>query len=181
MSRYHDEVIKALIEEYKSRFINLIMHYCTCKREYEGKSELLDIINIESEVKRCIDERRECDLGKVKVYVNRKFLRTEVYLLVNGRRMSVSEFENLLVTLKSFMEWYNNDCTIDSIMTPLVGTDFFDDVRELISENVELLNRVCNGAAVNGDVINVGSYKLPGYVIQGFINALMDAPRGVKA
>lgn len=185
MINYHDEAIKALIEEYRSRFINIIMHYCTCRREYERKSELLYIIDIKDDIEKCISDKRPCDLGKVRVDIIKKLFKSEVYVLLNNKRLSVDEFKNLVIALESFMEWYRSDCSIDALMSPLIGADFFEKVKDLLKDNLDLLNNVCEGGSssidINNIINNLNRYKLPDYVIKGFINALLSVQHNSRA
>lgn len=181
MMNYHDNAIKALTEEYRVRFTKVITRYCTCKREYERRSELLYLIDIRDKIEKCIEDRTPCDLGKVSVNVVKKLFRADVYVMLGNKRLSLDEFENLLITLGSFMEWYRNDCSLDAVMAPLIGADYFDEIKGFIEDNLNVLDKVCENSPVdiNGLKEDI-KRRLPGYVVQGFINALSDVLHTAK-
>ena len=167
MRRY--EAVDALIEEYASRFAKVLQQICTCKREYERNIDIVKLLSVGDEVVRCVRERRPCNLGFVEVRVIRKFLSQHVVIVVNGRELSVDDFNTLISRARLFSEWYDNDCSIDAYMYPIIGADHYDAIREFLRRNLKELEKVCSGERPSLDFDG-----LPTYVVGGIKNAVSN-------
>ncbi|MCG2880544.1 MAG: hypothetical protein L7G96_04385 [Vulcanisaeta sp.] len=165
MRRY--EAVDALIEEYASRFTKVLQRICTCKREYERNIDIVKLLSVSDEVARCVRERRPCNLGFVEVRVIRKFLTQHVVIVVNGRELSVDDFNTLISRARLFNEWYSNDCSIDAYMYPIIGADHYDAIKEFLRRNLRELEKVCGGERPSLDFDD-----LPTYVVGGIKNAV---------
>ena len=163
------DVTEALTEEYRSRFTRVIQQICRCKGEYERNRELIKVLSISDNVTECIRQRRPCDLGFVKVRVVKKLLGTQIIIIFNNEEISVDAFNKLIASAKFFKEWYDNDCSIDSYMQPLIGADHYDIIKEFLTKNLEKLQEVCNRVTPS---LNLDD--LPIYVSNGITRAIND-------
>ncbi|ADY01021.1 hypothetical protein VMUT_0811 [Vulcanisaeta moutnovskia 768-28] len=168
------DAIKALTEEYRSRFVKVIQQICRCKREYERNRDLMNILSIGEDIIQCIKSKRPCDLGLIKVKIIKKFLNTQVIIVINNEEITVDEFNKLVASAKFFKEWYDNDCSIDSYMQPLIGADHYDEIKEFLAKNLEKLQYVCDNAMPGLDLND-----LPIYVSNGITKAISDLVRKV--
>ena len=163
------DVNEVLTEEYRSRFERVIQQICRCKSEYERNRELIKILSISDSVTECIKQRRPCDLGFVKVKVVKKFLGNQIIIVLNNEEINVDAFNKLIASAKFFKEWYDNDCSIDSYMQPLIGADHYDIIKEFLTKNLEKLQEVCNRVTPS---LNLDD--LPIYVSNGITRAIND-------
>ncbi len=163
------DAIEALTEEYKSRFVRVMQQICRCKVEYERNRGLIEILDISDRVIECVRQRRPCDLGFVKVRVVKKLLNTQVIIILNNEEMNVESFNRLVASAKFFKEWYDNDCSMDSYLQPLIGADHYDMIKDFLMKNLEELRYVCDNKIPN---LNLGD--LPVYVSNGIIRAIND-------
>ncbi|WP_054854116.1 hypothetical protein [Vulcanisaeta distributa] len=163
------DVIEVLTEEYRSRFVKVMQQICRCKSEYERNRELMKILAVSNDVAECIKQRRPCDLGFVKVKVIRKLLNTQVVIMLNNEEITIDSFNKLIASAKFFKEWYDNDCSMDSYMQPLIGADHYDLIKEFLTKSLEKLQYVCEGRTPS---LNLGD--LPVYVSNGITRAIND-------
>ncbi len=165
----NNDAIEALIEEYRSRFTKVLQQICMCKHEYEKNKELLRFLGVDNEVTRCIKEKRPCNLGFIEVRINRKFLGSQVIILLDGKEISINELNRLLSSARFFKEWYESDCSVDTYMQPLIGADHYDAIRDFLTNNLDKLQAVCDGGNPS-----LNFNDLPTYVVNGMIKAVND-------
>ncbi|BDR92963.1 hypothetical protein [Vulcanisaeta souniana] len=165
-------VIEALTEEYGSRLMKTLQQVCRCKHEYERNRELLRLLSINDRLSQCIKTKTPCNLGFIEVRTTRKFFGTQVVIVMNGRELSIDEFNKLISAAKFFKEWYENDCSIDIYMQPLIGADHYDQIKEFLVKNLDKLQTVCDGA-----IPSLSLNGLPIYVSNGIIKAMKELTR----
>ncbi|WP_054842603.1 hypothetical protein [Vulcanisaeta distributa] len=163
------DAIEALTEEYRSRFVKVIQQICRCKGEYERNRELMRILEISNSITECVRQRKPCDLGFVKVKVVKKLINTQVIIVLNNEEITIESFNKLVASAKFFKEWYDNDCSVDSYMQPLIGADHYDLIKEFLTKNLEKLQYICDGKTPS---LNLGD--LPIYVSNGITRAIND-------
>ncbi|GAB6946136.1 hypothetical protein JCM16161A_02660 [Vulcanisaeta sp. JCM 16161] len=163
------DAIEALTEEYKSRFIRVIQQICRCKGEYERNRELMKVLSVSDNVIECVRQKKPCDLGFVKVKIVKRFLNTQVIIMLNNEEMTIESFNRLIASAKFFKEWYDNDCSIDSYMQPLIGADHYDAIKEFLTKNLEKLQYACDDKVPSLDLGD-----LPIYVSNGITRAINE-------
>ncbi len=163
------DAIEALIEEYRSRFVKVLQQVCRCKSEYERNGELIKILGISDSVSECVKQGKPCDLGFVKVKVVKRWFSTQAVIVINNEEVDLEQFNRLVASARFFKEWYDNDCSIDSYMQPLIGADHYDIIREFLMRNLKDLQKVCNNVVPNLDL-----NELPTYVSNGIVRAIND-------
>ncbi len=166
---HNHNVIEALTEEYGSRFMRTLQQVCRCKHEYKRNRELLGLLDVNDRLSQCIKTKTPCSLGFIEVRTTRKLFGTQVVIVMNGRELSIDEFNKLISSAKFFKEWYENDCSIDTYMQPLIGADHYDQIKEFLVKNLDKLQTVCDGA-----IPNLSLNGLPTYVSNGIIKAMKE-------
>ena len=132
----------------------------------------MNILSIGEDITQCIKSKKPCDLGFVKVKVIKKILNMQVIIVINNEEITIDAFNKLMASAKFFKEWYDNDCSIDSYMQPLIGADHYDEIKEFLLKNLEKLQSVCNNTVPNLDLND-----LPIYVSNGITKAIGDLTR----
>jgi len=161
---------KAVIEEYADRFARLLKRLCNCYEALRRNRWLIELLRLEGSVRRCIESRLPCDLGMVRVSFTGGLLKKRVMVIAGDRVMNIDEFNSLLSTARSFLQWYEDDCSSDILYLDLAGVDHAEEIIRFIKANKETLANVCEGKPVELTIKGV-----PDYVNEGLMRALMKS------
>lgn len=173
--------LEAVIDEYRERFLTLLAQLCSCMEAMERNKALLILLEREGDLLRCMDEEVPCHLGPVEVRVTKSLFKRKVTVAFGGREYDREEALSLLARAKSFMQWYESDCSLESLLNMLVGLDHLDKLRNMLSRDLGELYLVCMGRRPSLNTVD-----LPSYVAEALSRAVneyvearsREAPRG---
>jgi hypothetical protein len=131
--------------------------------------ELLMVLRMESEVRRCIESGSPCDLGMIRVELNRGLFRKRAVIVLGNRAISIEEFDSLVSKAKSLVQWYENDCSIEALSLEFTGMDHAEKIIQFMEANRDRLLEACSGKAVNLIIEGV-----PDYVNEGMWRAIRN-------
>nr|KJR72542.1 MAG: hypothetical protein TU36_01450 [Vulcanisaeta sp. AZ3] len=153
--------------------MRVLQQICMCRHEYDSKRDLLRLLDVHNETTKCIREKKQCNLGFIEIRVVRRFLSSQVIIILDGKEVSAEEFNRLLSTARFFREWYESDCSVDAYMQPMIGVDHYDAIKEFLVRNLNELQSICFSSK---PILNFEN--LPTYVVDGINRAVSDFTNG---
>ena len=169
MSSYSEKARQVITELIYERFLAFIKRYCKCLEAKSQNVMYFKIAPLLDELERRIVNGIEGSLSSdVKIKVLKKFLRKEIQLEINGKTYSRDEALNLISRVRSFLKWYETDCSLSSIISEINDCREFNIVN-FIEKYIDVVESACRGKYPN-----LPLSELADYVAEGVKRALSE-------
>ena len=160
------EVIETIVCE---KIIKFLQRYCTCIKFKKNHELEFKIVNYLNTIEDALRNFKEIEIDSLKVIVRKKFLRKEVYLVIKNREFNKDEAITYLSRIRSIIEWYNQDCSLNIIISETIQTNDFNLIT-FINRNLNLINKYCEECTV----AELDYSELESYVVNGIKKAFNE-------
>ena len=169
MSSFSDkvrEVIEVIVYE---KILKFLQRYCNCirfRKVHENEFKIAKYLDL---IENALKNFKEIKIENIETIVRKKFLKKEIYLKINNRELNKDEAITYISRIRSLIEWYNQDCNTNIIISETIQTNDFNLIT-FINKNLDLISKYCEMC----EEIEFDYSNLENYVINGIKKAFNE-------
>ncbi len=137
------KIMEVISEIVKDKILNFLKRYCKCIQAREEYRDILDSSLID-ELSKAIEDKRDVDLGSIKIYFRKRFLSTKMCIEYRGQTYCNDDAMLVISRIRSIYEWYKSDCNLNNILADTVENNDFNLIT-FLERNLKNIENICRG------------------------------------